>query len=82
MRGTAAAPGSREIGERLGTRPGRDEHGPLMRAPGDEWRQGGSDLALGILINDSLTRIAAHPITRLAELLPHNWKPPTPEPST
>jgi hypothetical protein len=22
-----------------------------------------------------LTRIAAHPITRLAELLPHNWKP-------
>jgi transposase len=24
---------------------------------------------------DVLTRIAAHPITRLAELLPHNWKP-------
>jgi hypothetical protein len=25
-------------------------------------------------IQDVLTRIAAHPITRLAELLPHNWK--------
>jgi transposase len=24
---------------------------------------------------DVLTLIAAHPITRLAELLPHNWKP-------
>ena len=24
---------------------------------------------------DILSRIAAHPITRLAELLPHNWKP-------
>ena len=24
---------------------------------------------------DVLSRIAAHPITRLAELLPHNWKP-------
>ena len=24
---------------------------------------------------DVLTRVAAHPITRLAELLPHNWKP-------
>jgi hypothetical protein len=24
---------------------------------------------------DVLSRIAAHPITRLTELLPHNWKP-------
>ena len=26
-------------------------------------------------LKDILSRIAAHPITRLAELLPHNWKP-------
>lgn len=25
--------------------------------------------------NDVLSRIAPHPITRLAELLPHNWAP-------
>jgi transposase len=26
-------------------------------------------------LNDILSRIAAHPVTRLAELLPHNWEP-------
>jgi len=26
-------------------------------------------------LKDILSRIAAHPITRLAELLPHNWVP-------
>jgi hypothetical protein len=25
--------------------------------------------------SNDVSRIAAHPITRLAELLPHNWKP-------
>jgi hypothetical protein len=28
-----------------------------------------------IWFKDVLSRIAAHPITRLAELLPHNWAP-------
>jgi hypothetical protein len=28
-----------------------------------------------IWFKDVLSRIAAHPITRLAELLPHNWTP-------
>lgn len=28
-----------------------------------------------IWLKDVLSRIAAHPITRLAELLPHNWAP-------
>jgi hypothetical protein len=26
-------------------------------------------------LKDVLSRVAAHPITRLAELLPHNWIP-------
>ena len=25
-------------------------------------------------LKDVLTRISSHPITRIAELLPHNWK--------
>jgi hypothetical protein len=28
-----------------------------------------------VWFQDGLTRIATHSITRLAELLPHNWKP-------
>jgi transposase len=28
-----------------------------------------------VWFKDILSRIAAHPITRLAELLPHNWAP-------
>jgi hypothetical protein len=27
---------------------------------------------------DVLTRLATHPVTRLAELLPHNWKTQVP----
>jgi transposase len=29
-----------------------------------------------VWLKDALSRIADHPITRLAELLPHNWAPP------
>ena len=30
---------------------------------------------------DVLLRVQAHPASRIDELLPHNWKPPTPQPS-
>jgi len=39
---------------------------------------GGGTAELGGLLTAGLsrsTRIAAHPITRLTELLPHNWAP-------
>lgn len=29
-----------------------------------------------VYLRDVLTRIASHPINKIAELLPHNWKPP------
>jgi hypothetical protein len=30
---------------------------------------------------DVLIRVQTHPASRVDELLPHNWKPPAPEPS-
>jgi len=30
---------------------------------------------------DVLLRVQSHPASRIDELLPHNWKPPRPEPS-
>ena len=34
-------------------------------------------LDLFAYLRDVLTRIAAHPASRLSELLPNNWSPPT-----
>jgi transposase len=31
---------------------------------------------------DVLLRVQTHPASGIDELLPHNWKPPTAEPST
>jgi transposase len=31
---------------------------------------------------DVLIRVQSHPAARIDELLPHNWSPPQPEPST
>jgi transposase len=31
---------------------------------------------------DIIIRVQSHPASRIDELLPHNWKPPTPRPST
>jgi transposase len=31
---------------------------------------------------DIIIRVQTHPASRIDELLPHNWKPPTPQPST
>lgn len=31
---------------------------------------------------DVLLRLQTHPASRIDELLPHNWTPPRPEPST